>query len=154
MYSKLDWETDMEGSDPFMTLTIHRILESMKRGEKAKIEIKKTFIPNEDSELVALLGEDYDHDKTIFAFVHLKRLVKTEDWFKDGSTLVKTLRKGKGRNPFIDSEVSLRMQIIVNGKQIISNYPEFEPNLLLEEIKEQKPYNLENSENVSGLTSE
>mgnify|MGYP000914742146 CR=1 FL=1 len=38
----------MSGDDPMMTLTVHRILESMKRDEKAKIEIKKTFIPEED----------------------------------------------------------------------------------------------------------
>ena len=55
LYKKENWDTDMSGDDPMMTLTIHRILESMKRDEKAKIEVKKTFIPEEDQELVALL---------------------------------------------------------------------------------------------------
>ena len=133
LYKMENWDTDMSGDDPQMTLTIHRILESMKRDEKARIEIKKTFIPDEDKELVALLSDNYDKEQPVFAFVHLHRLVKTDDWFRDGTTKVRTLRKGKGRNPFVDSEVAIRLQVVVNGNQIVSNYPEHEPNLLLNE---------------------
>lgn len=55
------------------------------------------------------------------------RLAKLEDWFKDGSTMVRTLRKGKGRNPYTDSTVKLRLELMINDKEIISNYPEKEP---------------------------
>ena len=55
--------------------------------------------------------------------VELHRLIKIEDWFKDESTIVRTLRKGKGRCPFIDSTVKFRLQVIKNDQEIISNYP-------------------------------
>ena len=41
--------------------------------------------------------------------VELHRLIKIEDWFKDESTIVRTLRKGKGRSPFIDSTIKFRL---------------------------------------------
>lgn len=151
MFSKLGWETDF--NDPQISLTMRKILESMKRDEKSRIEIKKTFVPEEDNELLALLDEGYDKSKALFAHVHLHKLVKIEDWFKDGTTIVKTLRKGKGRNPFVDSTVKLRLQVQVNGTKILSNYPELEPNLLQEEIKDQ-PYDFFRSENLKPLTAE
>ena len=36
---------------PDLTVTMSKLIGSMKRGEKSKIEIKKSFIPEEDSEL-------------------------------------------------------------------------------------------------------
>jgi tetratricopeptide (TPR) repeat protein len=42
----------------------------------------------------------------------------------------------------------------VNGKEIISNYPEFAPNLLPEETKEQLPYDCGESENLRSLSTE
>jgi len=70
--------------------------------------------------------------------------VKTEDWFKDGSTMVKTIRSGgKGRSPYADSDIKLRLKVEVNGTQIYSNYPDDAPdnfdnlrNLSKEERKE------------------
>ena len=59
-------------------------------------------------------------------------MVKVEDWYKNGSTLVKTLRKGgKGRSPYADTTVKsnflyliflVRMKVNVNGHEIFSNY--------------------------------
>ena len=65
----------------------------------------------------------YQEDETVTFDVELHRLIKIEDWFKDESTIVRTLRKGKGRCPFIDSTVKFRLQVIQNDKEIISNYP-------------------------------
>lgn len=62
------------------------------------------------------MSDDYDRTKPIIAFCKLTNLVKSEDWFKDGSTIVRSLRKGKGRTPFVDSTVKMRLKIEVNGK--------------------------------------
>jgi hypothetical protein len=59
----------------------------------------------------------------VFVFMEMIKMVKIEDWFKDGSTVVKTVRKGKGRNIYIDSTLLLRLQVIVDGVSILSNYP-------------------------------
>ena len=39
-----------------------KIIANMKRGEKARVEVKKTFVPDEDKELIAMLGDDYDQN--------------------------------------------------------------------------------------------
>ena len=77
--------------------------------------------------LTAIPDNKYDNKLPIYFHIKLNKLIKIEDWFKDESTIVKTLRKGKGRNPYIDSTVKIRLQVLVNGEQILSNYPEFEP---------------------------
>lgn len=71
--------------------------------------------------------------------------------------MVRTLRKGRGRNPYIDSTVKLRLKITVNDKQIISNYPETNPNMLEEkeeENKKEEPYDYVDSENLKQLSIE
>ena len=37
---------------------------------------------------------------------------------------MKSLRKGRGRNPYIDSTVSFRLQLSVNDEIVVSNYPD------------------------------
>ena len=103
-------------------------------------------------------GESYDQSLPLFAHVHLARLAKLEDWFKDGSTIVRTLRKGRGRNPYTDSTVKFRMEIQVNDKQILSNYPTKDPIMTTEESKGeeaiatgQKDYSLYESENLRSI---
>lgn len=84
-------------------------------------------------------------------------MTKTEDWFKDGTTKVRTLRRGKGRNPYIDSTVKLRLKITVNDKVIVNNYPETHPNMLeekAEESKEEQPYDFHDSEDLRTLAVE
>lgn len=69
--------------------------------------------------------------------VKFESLVKVEDWYKDGTTLVKTLRKGgKGRSPYADSTIKckfyifysclilVRLKVEVNSTTIFTNYPE------------------------------
>jgi hypothetical protein len=87
----------------------------------------------------------------------LLRLTKTEDWFKDGTTTVRTLRKGRGRNPYIDSTVKLRLKIAVNDNVIVNNYPETHPNMFdekEEESKAEQPYDCHDSEDLRTLTVE
>ena len=97
-----------------LTCTMSKIVQSLKRGEVSKVEIKNTFVANEDSTLLKMLQDSeaaYDESKPLFAYVKLLRLAKLEDWFKDGTTIVRTLRKGKGRNPYTDSTVKLRLEV-------------------------------------------
>lgn len=108
----------------------------MKRNEEARIDIKSDFIPAEDKELIAQFNDKYDQTQAVQAHIHLHKLIKSEDWFKDGTTIVKTLRKGKGRNPFVDSTVKIRLEITVNGQQLISNYPKTQPDMLASEGEE------------------
>ena len=83
----------------------------------------------------------------MFYKVNLKRLVKIEDWFSDEGTIVKNLRKGRGRNPFIDSSVKIRLQVIVNDEVKLSNYPEKDP-------LSNEPYDYYESENIKAMTKE
>ena len=126
------------------------------------VEVKSTFASEEDKDLVALLEkteckQKYNPDAPLFIEFNLLRLIKTEDWFKDGSTMVRTLRKGRGRNPYIDSTVKIRLKITVNDKVIVNNYPETHPNMLdekEEESKEEQPYDCHDSEDLRTLTVE
>ncbi len=71
------------------------------------------------------LISNYDNTKDVYFQIHLQTLLKVEDWYKDGTTLVKTIRKGgKGRSPYADSTIKLRLKAEVNGVPIFSNYPE------------------------------
>ena len=137
----------------------------MKREEHSKIEIKSAFVDEEDKELVEMLPSDrYDSKKPLFAEVELLRLTKVEDWFKDGTTIVRTLRNGRGRNPYTDSTIRMRLEAQRNGETLLSNYPEIEPVFLLpegygqteEEIKaaEGKPYDIFTSERMTKYPKE
>jgi len=112
-------------------------------------------VPNEDPELKALLGDKYDASQTVWAHVKLINLVKVEDWFKDGSTIVKTLRKGKGRTPFVDSTVKLRMQVQVNGQFVINNFPQYDLQLNAQNnLSESTPFDMVHSENLRKISEE
>jgi hypothetical protein len=78
--------------------------------------------------------------------------VKIEDWFKDGTTIVKSLRKGRGRNPYIDSTVKFRLQVLVNDVEVSSNYPDsydfFEDENFNSLSKEEQATYIESLENV------
>lgn len=112
--------------DTELTLTMVKMFESMKRGEECRIEIERRFVPTQDKALHELLTASgkYDESQMIMAHLKLHNLIKSEDWFKDESTIVRTLRKGKGRTPFVDSLIKFRLQILVNGNQIVNNYPD------------------------------
>ena len=156
-----------------MTVTMSKILSALKRGEKCKVEIKNSFVQEEDPDLEEILKECkqddeslYDPSKPLFAHVELLRLVKMEDWFKDGSTIAKTLRKGKGRSPYTDSVVKARLQVLVNGKELLSNYPATAPKMKASSNEEEKeeeakendeeptPYSFHESENLRPLSAD
>ena len=127
------------------------------------VEVRKTFVTEYDKGLIADTLEKssseqkYNPDAALFIEIHLHRLIKTEDWFKDGTTLVRSLRKGRGRNPYIDSTVKLRLKILVNDKLIVSNYPEMAPDMLQEDKENQskeQPYDLVDSEDLKKLNVE
>ena len=89
-----------------------RLLESLKRGEKAEFTVIAAMFNNcadEDSfkdELLPTLIPGYDSSKNLYVSCELKTLTKVEDWYKDGTTMVKTIRKGaKGRSPYADSTI-------------------------------------------------
>jgi len=54
----------------------------------------------------------------------MHRLYKTEDWYKDGKVLMKTIRKGKGRKPYVDSTIYFRLRVEVDGNTVFSNFPD------------------------------
>lgn len=145
--------------DGKLTMTMSRLLQALKREEHSKIEIKAGFVDEEDKELVELLPADrYDSSKALFADIELLRLNKIEDWFKDGTTIVRTLRNGRGRNPYTDSTIKMRLEVQRNGETLLSNYPDMEPVFKLpedygqteEEIKlaSNKPYDYYTSETM------
>ena len=77
----------------------------------------------------------WDKTKAFVIDLELIKMIKVEDWYNDRSTIMRTLRKGKGRNPYSDSVITFRLKIEVNGNQIFSNYPDTE-----QAIEEQEDY--------------
>ena len=55
LLSKLGWETNMMHED--LTVTFSKIIQSLKRGEKSRVEIKSTFVPEEDPDLLKMLQD-------------------------------------------------------------------------------------------------
>lgn len=99
----------------------------MKRGEKSRFTVSQDFLTeNEDEGMEEFFAGSpaWDKTKTFVIDLELINLIKVEDWYKDKSTVMRTLRRGKGRNPYTDSLIYFRIKIEVNGNQIYSNYPE------------------------------
>lgn len=107
-----------------------RLVEAVKPGELAEFTVVANMFNSEEEDAIidkVLPGliNGYDAQKDLYLQVHLEALQKVEDWYKDGTTLVKTIRKGgKGRSPYADSTIKLRLSAEVNGTVIYSNYPE------------------------------
>jgi len=59
----------------------------------------------------------------LWAEVTLHKLFKVEDWYKDGKTRVETIRKGKGRKPYVDSTVYFYLRIQLDEEELYSNFP-------------------------------
>jgi hypothetical protein len=98
----------------------------MKRGEKSRYTVSEDFIAeNEDETMEPFFeGTQWDRTKCFVMDIELLSIIKVEDWYNDKSCIMRTLRKGKGRNAYTDSTVYFRIKIDVNGNQIFSNYPE------------------------------
>jgi hypothetical protein len=93
----------------------------MKRGQKAEFTIVHDQFNNteiDDGFFDSVLPTQipgYDSSKDLFVTVTLHKLTKVEDWYKDGTTLVRTLRKGgKGRSPYADSDIKRKIQPLIN----------------------------------------
>jgi hypothetical protein len=91
----------------------------LKRGEKAEFTVIAALFNNpsdEDSfkdEVLPTLLPNYDPSKNLYVSCELKSLMKVEDWYKDGTTMVKILRKGaKGRSPYADSTIKCKYYIL------------------------------------------
>jgi predicted nucleic acid-binding protein len=90
--------------------TVRRVIETMKRGEKCSVLIKKTYVKEENPEFWAhilelLGGVDLSDTGFFLLTLELHTLIKVEDWYKDGTTFKRILRKGKGDQPNSDSVV-------------------------------------------------
>jgi hypothetical protein len=91
----LDWEGSLK--DVKIPL-VYQMVENMKRGEEAEFTVIAESLNNSaeedsirDEEIVKKI-KDHDPKKNIYFNVKLHSLVKVEDWYKDGSTLMRTLR--------------------------------------------------------------
>jgi hypothetical protein len=50
-------------------------------------------------------------------------MFKTDNWYNDKTAMLMTIRKGKGRKPYIDSTVYFNLRIQVDDKEVFSNFP-------------------------------
>ena len=99
----------------------------MKRGEISRYTINPEFlVEQEDNGIEQFFEgcESWDKSKPFVMDITLKGLIKVESWYTDNSTMMRTLRKGKGRNAYTDSTIYFRIKIEVNDEQIFSNYPD------------------------------
>ena len=97
---------------------LSRLLEIMKRGEVAEFTVIHEQFNNDQQEdsftdiVLPPLIPGYDPHKNLYVRCELKSLVKVEDWYKDGTTKVKTIRQGaKGRSPYADSTIMMRLRV-------------------------------------------
>ena len=107
---------------------LKRVLTGMKRNELSRFTISPDFgKEEEDEEGLAMLFEGVESWQKTNNFVmeiRLHDIIKVEDWYGDQSTMMRKLRRGKGRNPYTDSTIWFRMKIDVNGEEKFSNYPD------------------------------
>lgn len=129
--------------DSIKCLAFKKAVQSMKRGEKSRFTVSIEFKEeNEDEGMDAFYeGTQWDATKPVVMDIELVKLVKVEDWYNDRTTIMRTLRKGKGRNPYTDSDIYFRLKIEVNGSQIFSNYPESD--LPIEKMEDYKEMTIE-----------
>ena len=116
----------------------------MKRGEKSRFTVSPDFRQeNEDEGMEQFFqGSNWDSSKTFVMDVELVKLIKVEDWYGGKTAVMRTLRKGKGRNAYTDSTVYFRIKIEVNDQQVFSNYKE-EDGVPIEEQEDFKFLSLE-----------
>lgn len=98
----------------------------MKRGESSRFTVMPDFLTeNEDAGMEEFFeGTSWDKTRPFVIDLKLVNLTKVEDWYNDRSTVMRTLRKGKGRNAYTDSVIYFRIKIEVNDSEVYSNYPE------------------------------
>ena len=87
---------------------IIEVLQSMKVGEHSTVQVKASFIQEEDKLMVEVLGGKYQPEKDLQIEAQMHKLFKVEEWYKEEgkkSCLKKVIRKGKKEKPNIDSVV-------------------------------------------------
>ena len=108
LIEKPDWEKNL--TYPGIPLTMRKVLETMKRGEKCSVLIKRAYVKDENPEFWAVIlellcGADLSDQGFFLLTLELHSLIKVEDFFKDGTTFKRILRKGKGDQSNSDSVV-------------------------------------------------
>ena len=87
-----------------------KLIGSMKRLENSRFTVNKTYWEDDDlfgdEKLLELLKDTpFDSKVDLQADIQLLKLIKVEDWYGDGTAVMRTLRRGKGRNPYTDSDI-------------------------------------------------
>lgn len=127
VFKRDGWTTHMQ--DPEITLSLRKILETMKRGEKSETLVKLPFLQENDPDVWSIIldktGDSSAPEGFLFVEIELLSLVKVEEWFKDepGTGLKRVIKKGKGAHPNIDSLVQLLLKITVNDQVVLNNFP-------------------------------
>ena len=97
LFQKTDW--DIKANDTSIPTTISKVINSLKRGEHSRVEVSSTAYQLDPlllSDFIPKLA-DYTDCPTLIVEAELLRLIKVDDWFKDGGSVLKrTFRKGKG----------------------------------------------------------
>ena len=112
------WKHTMNGEE--MAFTLRKILETMKRGEQTQTLVKASFVSQYDQGLWKFVTEktgELPESSFFFVDVTLHSLIKVEDWFKDGTSFLKTYKKGKGAQPNSDSIVkskSIQLNLMIS----------------------------------------
>ena len=111
LIEKPEWETNL--ADSMLPWTVRKVIETMKRGERSSVLIKRTYVKEENPEFWAHIlelcgGADLSDAGFFLLTLELHTLIKVEDWYKDGTTFKKILRKGKGDQPNSDSVVKCK----------------------------------------------
>ncbi len=103
---RLNWKHSMIGHE--MPFTLKKILETMKRGEHTQTLVKVSFVSEYDQGLWKFVTDktgELPQSSFFFVDVILHSLIKQEDWFKDGTSFLRTFKKTKGAQPNSDSIV-------------------------------------------------
>jgi len=99
-----------------MTAVVKRIVQTMKKGEKASTRVAADYVIENDPDFKTrhqanIAGE------SLFVDVHLKGLCTIHDLYKDKSVFYKTLKRGQGTaSPYFDCRVTLRVKIDIDGE--------------------------------------
>jgi hypothetical protein len=84
IFKKEAWSTNMH--DEEITISLGKILETMKRGEKAQTLVKLSFIEDNDPGVWSFIQEKTGSSEPqgyLLVETELIQLTKVEDWFKD-----------------------------------------------------------------------
>ena len=88
----------MDSEDLAISVGLKKIIESLKRGEKSTTIVKQSWIQENDKEWADKMGITEDGGNVTIA-AELVKLVKVEDWLKDGSSFKRLLLKGRSGRP-------------------------------------------------------